>query len=66
MNTPTKEGKKRYPPNGVYKGDFFDDGESSFWEVCTCRSGCPDPCKVWMQSMSCKLYGFLKCGIKEK
>ena len=45
MNTPTKEGKKRYPPNGVYKGDFFDDGESSFWEVCTYRSGCPDPCK---------------------
>jgi hypothetical protein len=45
MDIPTEEGKKRYPPNGIYKGDFFDDSESSYWEVCTCKSECPDPCK---------------------
>ena len=45
MDTPTEEGKKRYPPNGVYKGDFFAAGESNFWEICTCKQKCPDPCK---------------------
>ena len=23
MDIPTEEGKKRYPPNGIYKGDFL-------------------------------------------
>lgn len=46
MDMPTEEGKKRYPLfNGIYKGDFFNDNENSFWEVCTCKPECPDPCK---------------------
>jgi hypothetical protein len=45
MNTPTEEGKKRYPPDGVYKGDFFDKNKNSFWEICICKPECLDPCK---------------------
>ncbi len=32
--TPTEEGKKRWPPNGVYAG-----------EPCTCEEDCSEPCK---------------------
>lgn len=45
MDIPTEEGKKRYPPDGVYRGDFFGENESNFWEICTCKQKCSDPCK---------------------
>jgi len=42
MDAPTQEGKKRYRPDGIYKGPFT--GDQSFWEACTCVPACPDPC----------------------
>jgi hypothetical protein len=38
MSEPTEEGKKRYPPDGIY-----DDGAGPF--VCTCKPECPPACK---------------------
>jgi hypothetical protein len=37
MDTPTDEGKKRYPPDGIYKGRFQN-------EPCTCTPDCEHPC----------------------
>lgn len=45
MKKPTEEGKIRYPPYGIYKGDFFNEADNDFWEVCTCSQHCPNPCK---------------------
>jgi hypothetical protein len=42
MERPTPEGRKRYWPDGLYKGPF--PGDPAFWEACTCNPGCPDPC----------------------
>ncbi|MBP1153007.1 MULTISPECIES: hypothetical protein [unclassified Methylocaldum] len=42
MKIPTQEGRKRYRPDGIYKGPFTND--QTFWEVCTCVPECPDPC----------------------
>lgn len=52
MTAPTEEGKKRFPPNGFYCGDFSDNPE--WWEPCTCKRECPDPCKG---SCGCKACG---------
>lgn len=42
---PTKKGFKKYPPHGIYFGDFFDEPEFwEFWEVCTCKDDCPSNC----------------------
>lgn len=32
---PTEEGKRRYPPDGIYEDDY----------PCTCREDCPSACK---------------------
>ena len=41
--TPTDEGKRRYPPTGIYTGGF-DETNRDMWRVCTCTVQCPDPC----------------------
>lgn len=45
---PTKEGKKRYPPDGFYVDDEFD-----FKEPCVCMKSCPLPCNG-MQGCYCE------------
>jgi|GEM_PF-1294160 len=52
MKTPSKEGKKRYRPDGFYKGPFMDD--QSFWEACTCAPECPDPCQGQCGCQACE------------
>jgi len=42
-NKPSSEGMRRYPPDGIYKGDIHDD--PSYWRSCICRQSCQDPCK---------------------
>lgn len=32
---PTAEGRRRYPPDGMYDGDL----------PCTCAPTCPEPCR---------------------
>ena len=39
----TDEGKRRYPPNGIYTGGMNDDPE--MWDICTCQETCPPSCK---------------------
>ena len=53
MEIPTNEGKRRYPPDGIYKGGFSDK-DKNFWEVCTCTKGCPDPCKGQCGCKACR------------
>ena len=49
---PTEEGKKRFPPNGLY--ETFP---------CTCKPECPDPCKDSCKCPACQAeYGdYLSC-----
>ena len=54
MEKPTEEGKRRHPPDGIYKGDFFDEADKDFWEVCTCSENCPDPCKGQCGCKACR------------
>ncbi len=42
---PTKKGLEKYPPYGIYKGDFSEEKDWEFWEVCTCKDDCPLDCK---------------------
>lgn len=45
---PTEEGRKRYPPDGKYDGEF----------VCTCNVNCPDNCKGQCGCQACHVsYG---------
>lgn len=53
MDTPTKEGKKRYPPDGVYTGGFSEK-DSEFWEICTCLPTCHNSCKGQCGCKACK------------
>ncbi|MBP1151383.1 MULTISPECIES: hypothetical protein [Methylocaldum] len=39
MNGPTDEGKKRYPPNGLYQAKYMTQPHA-----CTCTAECTDPC----------------------
>ncbi|CAL1238873.1 hypothetical protein [Candidatus Methylocalor cossyra] len=47
----TDEGKKRYPPFGIYKGPFWD--EPHLWKVCTCKPECLDVCKGYCGCEAC-------------
>jgi hypothetical protein len=52
MEQPTLEGKKRYRPDGIYKGPF--PGDPDFWEICTCEPQCPEPCAGQCGCAACK------------
>lgn len=39
---PSEEGKRRFPPDGVYTGG---SSRVELWHVCTCSKACRDPCK---------------------
>uniref|UniRef100_A0A6M3LI05 Uncharacterized protein n=1 Tax=viral metagenome TaxID=1070528 RepID=A0A6M3LI05_9ZZZZ len=53
MDNPTEEGKRRFSPDGIYKGEFTNEEDSDFWEVCTCSSECPNPCKGQCECKAC-------------
>lgn len=48
MGDSTEEGKRRYPPDGVYR----DCGEPV--AICTCGASCPDPCRGECGCEACK------------
>ena len=41
---PTETGKKKYP-DGIYKGDFYDEKDKDMWKICTCTEKCKENCK---------------------
>lgn len=47
----TEEGKRRYPPDGIYACDANDSGD---WEPCTCAPSCADPCKGQCGCVACR------------
>jgi hypothetical protein len=39
---PSEQGKRRYPPDGVYTNGMV---RVAYWTVCTCAASCPTPCR---------------------
>lgn len=52
LSEPSNEGKRRYPPDGVYTGGFVN---VFYWTVCTCNASCPTKCNGGCDCKACRI-----------